>query len=104
MVLCFLFSRYYLKGSKKGQFEVAVDGLPGAPDNIKSDKQGNMYVSLVLPRDDEMPHIVLNIGNYPLLRKFMTRIMALTQDGINLLDYIVPNSLLKKAFQNVSTK
>ncbi|KAK7580269.1 hypothetical protein V9T40_000898, partial [Parthenolecanium corni] len=36
--------RYFLKGSNKGKLEVAADGLPGAPDNIKTDKQGNMYV------------------------------------------------------------
>lgn len=81
---------------------MAVDGLPGAPDNIKTDEQGNMYVSLVMPRDDDMPHVVLSIGKYPLLRKFLARILALTQDGIDIFDYFLPNLPLKRAFHSVS--
>lgn len=99
----FLIYRYFLKGSNKGKLEIAADGLPGAPDNIKTDKQGNMYVSLVMPRDDDkMPDVVLNIGKYPLLRKFLTRILALTQNGVDIFDHFFPNLFWKKSLHSVS--
>lgn len=96
------YPRYYLKGTNKGKWEVAVDGLPGAPDNIKVDKQGNMYVSLVMARDSDTPNIAVDIGKYPLLRKFLARILALTQDGVEIFDHFFPNSVLKRTFYNVS--
>lgn len=92
-----------MKGSKKGKFEVVVDGLPGAPDNLKTDKHGNIYVHLVLSRDDDkLPQVILNIGKYPLLRKFVARMMALTQGGLAAIDSFFPHTLLKKAIHAVS--
>lgn len=82
---------------------MVVDGLPGAPDNLKTDKHGNIYVHLVLSRDDEsLPQVLLNIGKYPLLRKFLARVMALTQCGLTAIDNFFPHSLLKKAIHAVS--
>jgi len=42
--------RYYLKGVKKGQSDIFIDGLPGYPDNIRSNTKGGFYVSLYKPR------------------------------------------------------
>lgn len=104
-MLIWLFFRYHLTGSKKGKFEVVVDGLPGAPDNLKTDKQGNIYVHLVMSRDDEsLPKAVLNHGKYPLARKFIARVMALTQSGLTVIDSFFPHPLLKKAIHAVSNK
>lgn len=48
-VACYSF-RYYLRGDKKGTTEVFNDGLPGSPDNIRSNGKGGFYISLIAPR------------------------------------------------------
>lgn len=56
-----------------------------------------------MPRDDDkMPDVVLNIGKYPLLRKFLTRILALTQNGVDIFEHFFPNLFLKKSLYSVS--
>lgn len=80
-----------------------VDGLPGAPDNIKKDKNGNFHVSLVLPRDEEhLPSIMVNIGKYPLLRKFISRSVAFVQTIFTVADSVYPHVVLKKLIHGVS--
>ncbi|KAI5074536.1 hypothetical protein GOP47_0010497 [Adiantum capillus-veneris] len=39
--------RYWLKGEKKGRFEIFIDRLPAYPDNIKSDGKGQFWIALV---------------------------------------------------------
>lgn len=46
--------RHYLKGPKRGQTDVFVDGLPGIPDNIRSNGKGGFYVNLVAERTPEV--------------------------------------------------
>lgn len=41
--------RYHLKGAKKGTKEMFIEGLPGVPDNVRSNGKGGFYVSLVMP-------------------------------------------------------
>lgn len=54
--------KFHLKGPKSGLMEVFIDGLPGAPDNIHSDKKGGFVVSLILPRSTEHPSLVATLG------------------------------------------
>jgi len=42
--------RYFLKGPRKGESEVFVDGLPGLPDNIRPTGRGGYYIGLAIPR------------------------------------------------------
>lgn len=92
-----------MKGPKKGSFDIFVDGLPGSPDNIKADKAGNFYVSLVLARDEQQtPSFILNIGKYPLVRKFLARSMALVKSAFSVANSMFPHILLKKAVHAVS--
>jgi len=46
--------RYYLKGNKKGQSDLFIDGLPGLPDNIRSDGKGGILVSLIAARTSDV--------------------------------------------------
>ena len=46
---CLLY-RYYLRGPKMGQKEIFIDGLPGSPDNIRSNRKGGFFISLIAPR------------------------------------------------------
>lgn len=90
--------RYYLKGPKKGTYDVFADGLPGSPDNLKRDEHGNFYLGIVIPKDAELtPAFVRNIGKYPLLRKLIARFLATLQSGLQLLDSNWSNRILQKA-------
>ncbi|BAN47574.1 SMP-30/gluconolactonase/LRE family protein [Metapseudomonas resinovorans] len=43
-------SRYWLSGEKAGTHDVFIDNLPGLPDNLQGDHQGNFWVALPTPR------------------------------------------------------
>lgn len=45
---------YYLKGENKGRSGDFVDGLPGYPDNIRSNGRGGFYVALAAPWNDQV--------------------------------------------------
>lgn len=89
--------KYHLKGSKAGEMEVFIDGLPGAPDNIHSDKKGGFVVSLILPRSAEHPSLVATLGPYPLLRKLLARLLFMVQSSVVLVRDLYPTDFLKKA-------
>lgn len=54
------FSKYWLKGPKKGTREFVNDNLPGFPDNVTYGESGIFWLTLVAPRqeslDDMMPN------------------------------------------------
>eukprot|EP01025_Chloroclados_australasicus_P024267 TRINITY_DN243_c1_g2_i5.p1 TRINITY_DN243_c1_g2~~TRINITY_DN243_c1_g2_i5.p1 ORF type:complete len:383 (-),score=41.80 TRINITY_DN243_c1_g2_i5:125-1273(-) len=39
--------KYYLKGDRKGQSEILIDGLPGFPDGITRDPDGTFWVAIL---------------------------------------------------------
>ena len=43
-------ARFWLKGERKGGIEVFADNLPGFPDGIMGNGEGNYWVTLVHPR------------------------------------------------------
>jgi hypothetical protein len=87
--------RYYLKGPKKGSWDIFIDGLPGLPDNLKSDGQGGFLVPLVVFRDKNNPVLFQSLGPFPLLRKFIARVLALLEMPFEQIDKIYPNSYTK---------
>ncbi|XP_065203656.1 adipocyte plasma membrane-associated protein Hemomucin-like isoform X1 [Planococcus citri] len=94
--------RYYLKGAKKGSFDVFADGLPGSPDNLRSDENGDFYVGLVMARDDQLtPAFMRNMGRYPLIRKLIARLLATTQSALELIDRNWPHNMLQKAIHSI---
>ncbi|MCQ8895499.1 SMP-30/gluconolactonase/LRE family protein [Limnobacter humi] len=67
--------KVWLKGPKAGKDEVFVDNLPGFPDNIRRDAQGNFWVAFPSPRDK----LVDSMAEHPGLRKAMGRFLEVIQ-------------------------
>nr|CAD7454077.1 unnamed protein product [Timema tahoe] len=89
--------RYYLKGPKKGQKDIFLDGLPGLPDNLKSNGRGGFYVPLIVGRD--MNHTILTqqLAPYPTVRKFLARVFALLELSFQQVEALVPNYYTQRA-------
>ncbi|XP_010550491.1 PREDICTED: protein STRICTOSIDINE SYNTHASE-LIKE 5-like [Tarenaya hassleriana] len=39
-------SKYHIRGEKRGEVEIFVEGLPGLPDNIRHDREGHYWIAL----------------------------------------------------------
>ncbi|XP_050371593.1 protein STRICTOSIDINE SYNTHASE-LIKE 5-like [Argentina anserina] len=59
--------KYYLEGEKKGSTENFIDHLPGSPDNIRYDGEGNYWIALA----GETSHITIMSLKSPFIRKMM---------------------------------
>lgn len=88
--------RYYVKGPKKGSRDIFIDGLPGLPDNLKSDGQGGFLAPLIALRDKNNPVLFQSLGPFPLLRKFIARVLALLEMSFEQIDRIYPNYYAKR--------
>lgn len=66
--------RYFIKGSRKGIYDVFSDNLPGLPDNIRPCNEGGYWVAL--PSIRKWPFSFLDIvGPYPRLKSVISKIM-----------------------------
>jgi len=54
------FSKYWLKGPKKGTREFINDNLPGFPDNVTLGESGTFWLTLVAPRQQALDDIMPN--------------------------------------------
>nr|QKV49916.1 hemomucin [Locusta migratoria] len=89
--------RYYLKGEKKGSTDIFVDKLPGLPDNLSHDGKGGYFVPLVMAADKDHPAINHIISGYPILRKFLVRLLALVEMPFQFIERFYPNYYTKRA-------
>lgn len=94
--------RYHLKGPKKGTHDIFIDGLPGLPDNLKSDGKDGFLVPLVAPKDADHPVLSQSFGQFPLIRKFLARILAITEFGFRTVENAYPNFYSQSALHWVS--
>ncbi|CAB3384414.1 Hypothetical predicted protein [Cloeon dipterum] len=83
--------RYWLKGPKAGQSEVFIDGLPGMPDNLRQTGHGSFFVPLVAARFNTMPVLSDVIAPYPLIRKFLARLICVLKAPFYLVNKYYPN-------------
>jgi len=88
--------RYYLKGEKKGQSDVFIDGLPGVPDNIRPDGKGGILVSLPLARSPQAPTVLDRLSPLPWVRKLILRITTVTHSVVAFIDSFIPNEYTGK--------
>lgn len=88
--------RYHLKGPKKGTSDVFIEGLPGLPDNIQEDGSGGFYVTLVIPVDEDHPALSQKLGPYPLVRKFIARLLYLVEAPAEFVEKVYPNYYTKR--------
>lgn len=87
--------KYHIKGPKKGQHEIFVDGLPGQPDNITPDAEG-LWVALVASVDSGIPSIYSSLTNFPRLRMFILRMLFFIESPFHLINDFYPNVLCQK--------
>ncbi|OVA03005.1 Strictosidine synthase [Macleaya cordata] len=58
-------SKYQIRGEKKGSVDIFVDNLPGFPDNIRYDRDGQYWIALATGKSLSWDAIM----RYPLVRK-----------------------------------
>lgn len=87
--------KYHITGTKKGKHEVFVDGLPGQPDNLTPDAEG-LWVPLVSTFDSEHPSIFSIFSNFPRIRLFILRMLALFELPFRLVNNSFPNTFSQK--------
>ncbi|XP_033167857.1 adipocyte plasma membrane-associated protein [Drosophila mauritiana] len=91
--------KYYLKGSRAGESEVFVEGLPGWPDNLTADEEG-IWVPLSVASDSENPNLFAVLAPYPRLRSFLARLVALMRLPLRVLNHIYPNDIAARLFHS----
>ena len=64
--------RHWLVGENSGETDVAIDNLPGFPDNINNGLNGRYWVGLVAPRNK----LLDDMSDRPWLRKLVQRLPA----------------------------
>ena len=67
--------RYWLQGEKAGTSDVFVDGLPGFPDNIRTDADGNYWLAVPSLRDP----LLDSLADKPAVRKAMAKLLNYVQ-------------------------
>ncbi|KAK0088374.1 hypothetical protein PV325_012272 [Microctonus aethiopoides] len=93
--------KYHLKGPKAGSSEILIEGLPGVPDNIHSDGQGNFLVSLYVLADEEHPLLSQSLAPHSNIRKLIVRAMTLLEAPFKLLDQVYPNYYSKQIVHSI---
>lgn len=88
--------RYHLKGEKKGQLEMLVEGLPGYPDNVTPDDDG-FWFTLITQANPSNQWLPQNFANFPLARKFFVRFLALIRMLLDFISEKFPNPHTKLA-------
>jgi len=63
--------RYWLKGNKAGTHDVFIDTLPGFPDNIRTDADGNYWLAVPSLRDPMLDAL----ADKPAVRKAMAKLL-----------------------------
>lgn len=71
----FRITRLWLKGPLAGQSEVFVDNLPGFPDNIRTDAQGNFWVAIPAKRDPLLEWL----ADKPAVRTWLAKLTKFVQ-------------------------
>lgn len=91
-----------MKGEKKGQLEVFIEGIPGIPDNLTPDEDG-VWIALVVAADPENPMLPQSFTKLPLARKFLLRLLNLIEMPFNFISKMYPNPYTKKIAYNIGS-
>lgn len=82
--------KYWLKGDKAGKSEIFVQGLPGSPDNLTTNKKG-ILATLAVANDDSHPSLQHVLAPYPIVRRFLYRLLELLLTPFRFINSIYPN-------------
>jgi len=88
--------KYHLKGPKSGTIEALDAKLPGLPDNIKLNDQGNYYIGIPSPRIPGKPHIMEIVGPHNWIRKFLCRLISMVMLPAQTINKVLPNVITLK--------
>lgn len=94
--------RYWLKGEKKGQLEIFIEGLPGIPDNLTPDDDG-VWIALVVSADPENPMLPQALPKLPYVRRFLLRLLHLIEMPFNFISKTYPNQYTKKIAYSIGS-
>lgn len=84
--------RVWLVGPKKGETDIFIDGLPGAPDNLSFDDRG-IWIALATAADESHPMVPHLLAPYPKIRKFLVRLLELIRFPFEFISSVYPNSI-----------
>lgn len=73
------------------------------PDNLKSDGEGGFFCPLIIARNDHHPAISQVLAPYPILRKFIARLLAIVEMPFQYINKIYPNYYTKRVEHWVCT-
>lgn len=90
----------YLKGTKTGECETFIEGLPGMTDNLTPDEDG-IWVPLVASADPENPNLIQSADRLPIVRKFLVRFLMLLELPFKLIQNFYPNPYTEKVVYNM---
>ncbi|PIN09898.1 putative alkaloid synthase/Surface mucin Hemomucin [Handroanthus impetiginosus] len=65
--------RYYIQGPRRGSVDIFGENLPGLPDNIRYDGEGQYWIGLAME-----PHTFEQLKRYPSIRKVIGMMMKYT--------------------------
>ncbi|CAI9118860.1 OLC1v1020487C1 [Oldenlandia corymbosa var. corymbosa] len=76
----FICKRYYINGEKNGSVEIFIDNIPGMPDNIRYDGEGQFWIALT----SGVTYVRRLAQRYPFIRKIaglMEKYVGLPNQG-----------------------
>jgi len=88
--------KHHLKGEKKGDTEVLIESLPGLPDNIKANDNGNFYVGIQSPRLPGKINLAELFGPRNLLRKFLSRLVFMVMMPVKAINSVISVSVFQR--------
>lgn len=95
--------RYWLEGEKAGKKEIFLNNLPGFPDGISSDSDGNFWLALFTVRNKIMD----SIHPFPIIKKIFALLPKFLWPGprpYGLVLKISPEGKILKSYQDPSGK
>lgn len=93
--------RHYLKGPKTGVTETFVR-IPGIPDNIQTDGKSGFLVTVISESNAESPNLISTLSQFPNLRRFFARTLALAEFGFRFVNKLYPNEICQRTTHFVS--
>ncbi|KAG0694579.1 Adipocyte plasma membrane-associated protein [Chionoecetes opilio] len=88
--------RLWLKGPRAGKTDIFVDQLPGYPDNIRAREGDGYYISLVSIASERNRQVSSALGNLPLVRKLLLRLLMVTKLLIETVNRFYPSVFIEK--------
>jgi hypothetical protein len=81
----------HLKGEERGKCEIFIEGLPGLVDNLTPDQQG-IWLPAIIPAEAEDTKLYHTLTEYPLIRKFLIRVVFIFQSPFEFIERLYSNS------------